>query len=790
MVKKRSSKDYERGSIEEAQAYYRDELGIADGWSPIDPEELKRFRAQQAKKKAQESQYYNEEGGALSNIKNAPEDAPSNRSYSTLVRPNVLHKFASYNTIFTLSGITEREIRDHSFLKNAPHDIIARTGGIGNPNLTSANVVKRTGDKDAIDRLVQDNYNKFVEDYRDSISILERGHDIFFENVNMLSTVGPNAERNLANFTKMEFQLHEPYGITFIEKVRAATAINGYEDYQDAPLLLTIEFKGFDEQGRQLTGEGIVRKIPILIVRVDFDVNEGGAKYDITAVPYTDLAFDDRFKFPRTSLSVTANNAREWALKVEKRIKDSMEEEKKENLREVIDEYRFVVSDDVAKIGGGYKKTVKSINSAIALDTSLLSTDLEPGPANKTIKIDSANGKAETNTSLVKYFEDAVRETYGYQRLANDFWTTYLERAGAIPEGGKKMSDAQLSELVNSPNFQKTLLENQYVDWFKIKTTVHTHTKDFDNITKMHRKTVIFKAVPYKVHILKLIKPGVSIRNLDFSKLVRKEYNYIYTGDNVDVQNLRINYKSAYYMRNVYDAKANEGIFSTLSDVYQKVFGAEKYPEPTKQIRQYPSIKKNRSTIDTPAGEGQRAQEFFDYLTNPEADMIRVEMDILGDPAYICQDMYVPLGERGNNKVFVKGDYDSLLESFNADQYNPLVLIRYRLPDDISDKDGLMFSDKNKYRDEDLFFNGVYQVVKVESKFDNGQFIQTLTCVRMNNQQGEGAPAVLAAAASKDSPIKNKSVAQIKAEKEKEIKEAAIKQAEKEFNDIVNDTVY
>jgi hypothetical protein len=112
------------------------------------------------------------------------------------------------------------------------------------------------------------------------------------------------------------------------------------------------------------------------------------------------------------------------------------------------------------------------------------------------------------------------------------------------------------------------------------------------------------------------------------------------------------------------------------------------------------------------------------------------------------------------------------------------------MPDDISERDGLMFSDKNKYRDEDLFFNGIYQVVKVESKFDNGQFLQTLTCVRMNNQQGEGAPAVLAAAASKDSPIKNKSVAQITAEKEKEIKEAAIKQAEKEFNDIVNDTVY
>ena len=38
----------------------------------------------------------------------------------------------------------------------------------------------------------------------------------------------------------------------------------------------------------------------------------------------------------------------------------------------------------------------------------------------------------------------------------------------------------------------------------------------------------------------------------------------------------------------------------------------------------------------------------------------------------------------------------------------------------------------------------MYQVYKVESKFDNGQFLQTLFCVRMNNQQGQGsAPRVL-----------------------------------------------
>ena len=675
----------------------------------------------------------------------------SKKTQRPFLRPNVLHKFASYNTIFTLSGITEREIQDHSFLTNAPHDIIARTGGIGDPRLTTgAATYKKTGDNDALDRLVQDKYNKFIENYQDSINILSRGHDVFFENINMLSTVGPNAERNLANFTKMEFQIHEPYGVTFVEKIRAATALNGYDDYQDAPLLLTIEFKGFDENGKPLNAEGLVRKIPILIVRVDFDVNVGGAQYTITAVPHPDLAFDDRFKFPRTTLEVKASDPQEWATQVERKLKESMEKEKKANLRQVIDEYKFLIDDEVKRIGGGYKEAVKTIFGQDDDESGLNSDFYVPPP-----KIKTANGKAETTTNLVKFFEDAVREAYGYQRLANDFWTTYLERAGTI-ESGQKITDEQLNKIINSDDFEKTLIGNQYVDWFKIKTTVQTDTNTFDNITKMHKKKIIFRAIPYKVHILKLIKPGVSVRRLDFSRLVRKEYNYIYTGENTDVQNLRINYKSAYYMRNVFDAKAGEGIFSTVSDAWQKVFGVEKYPEPTKQIRQYPSVIKNRSSIETVAGEGQRAQEFFDYLTNPEADMIRVEMDILGDPAYICQDMYVPLNAQGQNQIKNKGDYDSSIESFNAEQLSPLVLIRYRIPDDISDKDGLMFSKAATYRDEDLFFNGIYQVVKVESKFDNGQFLQTLTCVRMNNQQGEGAPAILQKAADRDFSVKEK----------------------------------
>ena len=161
------------------------------------------------------------------------------------VHDNLLHNFVTFNTIFTLSGLSEEELKTHAYLEQSfsPHDIIARTGGIVDAKFSEGKYDKQM---DEIRTQVRETYRQggvesvTTHDYNESVKILKMSHYIFFENVNILSTVGPNPERGLANFTKMEVELHEPFSITFVEKIRAATFINGYLDYQDAPLLLTI----------------------------------------------------------------------------------------------------------------------------------------------------------------------------------------------------------------------------------------------------------------------------------------------------------------------------------------------------------------------------------------------------------------------------------------------------------------------------------------------------------------------------------------------------------------------
>ncbi len=670
---------------------------------------------------------------------NPQENFNEKTTEGSTLHTNILHKFATYNTLFTLSGLKEEELQNRSFLTNPVHDVIARSGGIGGREGVniSASPFSQTGGQGAEDAILRREAKQYDDYYKDAVDVLERGRDIFFEEVNMLSTVGPSEERGLADFVKMEFKLHEPFGISFVEKMRAAARLQGYKDHLDAPMLLTIEFKGFNENGIPMEGQGTVRKIPVLITRVDLDVNEGGAIYDVTAVRINDLAFDDRFKFPRTVVNFTAQGLEQAGERLVEKLTNQILKERDElNVREVLDEYKIEFDPEILKNAGEQYVGEKSVQNARERGRGRGSESI--------IKIDTGEAVITNNTSIVRLIEDMVRQTKYYEDIATDLWATYLTRANAI-EKKKDIPTEDIKKLILSDEFEQIVSNNPFVDWFKIKTNVQTHYREpLDGINKMHRKTITYRVIPYKIHVLKFLRPGVFMKAGVARSQVMKQYNYIYTGENFDIQSLRINYKTAFYMRNAIEiSKGADSEFSKLDQFISRIKGTE---DPTKGditlMRSYPSAIKGRMLFNKSSqnnAKDARKQDFYDYLTNPTVDMMRIEMTILGDPAYLCQDQFIPLGE-GQQKSSRDRFDDKKFGCFNADSHTPLIELVYILPDDIDEKKGVMFDNKSMVKEENLFFAGVYQVVKIDSQMSNGQFLQTLTCVRLNNQQGEGVP--------------------------------------------------
>tara|TARA_B100001057_G_C22122342_1_gene671245 strand:- start:30 stop:542 length:513 start_codon:yes stop_codon:yes gene_type:complete len=164
--------------------------------------------------------------------------------------------------------------------------------------------------------------------------------------------------------------------------------------------------------------------------------------------------------------------------------------------------------------------------------------------------------------------------------------------------------------------------------------------------------------------------------------------------------------------------------------------------------------------------------------------MIRIEMEILGDPAYICQDAFMPIHkDKIEREKTFSVTYSDTYNSFNSDSFQPIINLSYRIPDEVDVKEGTMFSGA-KFRDENLFFNGIYQVNKIESKFDQGQFTQTLFCTRFNNQQGAGTTPITAGAQKSSAEI----IETIKDDRKlPSVKERLQKQKDEKLKDLIGD---
>ena len=434
-----------------------------------------------------------EEVNGISTGKNANEET----QHAGKNHENILHKFASYNTIFTLSGLGEEELKSQKYFSNAPHDIIARTGGIGDAKVTMTSATG-TSYESQVEKLERRTRAGFLTgevrdvgtSYEESLFFLQTSYDIFFENVNILSTTGPNTERGLANFTKMEFELHEPFGISLVEKIRAATFINGYLDYMDAPLLLTIEWKGWDEHGKEVKDSTLVRKIPIRVVKVAFEVDAGGAKYQCVAVAADDFAYDDRFKFPRRNITITRSTWDDWQKSLKEQLDEQMDDEIKEGLRQYKDEYNFLLSKEV-------REDCKDWGNA----GTLVHQSTQPGMsaqrrgANKSATIAAVDTTVDSYTSLVKLFEDAIRNGLGYTKIVNEFWYRFarkLMNESNSPKNEESME--KVTEYLISAKFQEDLKkeENQYINWFMIKPKFEVigsgENKKWDSIRKLHPK--------------------------------------------------------------------------------------------------------------------------------------------------------------------------------------------------------------------------------------------------------------------------------------------------------------
>ena len=650
------------------------------------------------------------------------------------VKPNVLNKYASYTYLFTLSGLSNSEIENpHSIVTGRPHDVVARSGGIGQDgnfsDFKSQEFRFSKGTNEAVKAEKFSRIEQVIPDAKNSDKILKRSHDIFFERVNITAVPRPNEERKLMNFTKIEMELSEPLGVTLFEKLRACAFNNGFIDHNDAPFLLTLEFRGYDSNGKMLGNVISKRHLPIVITNAEMDVSQAGTRYTLTAVPWTEFGMSNRFLYARCHGTVRGLTLDSVLNAFTDALNQAQAKEIEAQLRDLKDEY--VITMDSLFAGAGI--------TTEGMETESLG-----------YRGDNITITWRDNMSIAKIITDAVLGLDLFRNIditIEKYWT-------------------DLEVALNRGDDPTAKAPDPMIPWFKILTTIYTE-KDFDQKTKMHKKVIRYHIEPYFVHVLNFSVPGLG-GSEQWGKSVKKSYEYIFSGRNTEIIDLKLNYKYAYFQARLLDTTRSQPDTQPASKQDEKTkrdrlvkryYGQGIYPD-VLSLRGSPVGLKSADPSTQDRATRSNADEFFDYLTSPRGDMMKVDMTIMGDPAFIGQDMFLPMSRnfsKGNttanngriqtakfgdtatiNSVgTIKGvEWDDDRGCFNFDRSEPLVSLYFRFPTDINEKQGLM----DFQNLENVEFSGLYKVTQVESIFDQGTFTQQLLLVRFNNQHGGTKP--------------------------------------------------
>lgn len=642
------------------------------------------------------------------------------------VLPNPLDGLATYNTLFTMAALSKEEVNNPFSYRNSGFS-------------TKQVVLSSAGRYDA-----------------DRAPTASGTPEYFINNFKMDCMLTGSDATGTSNAINISFDVIEPYSMgLFLQSLQYSAIQAGNTNYLNgAVYCMKMEFVGFDDKGQSFIS--VAPKYYLMILKkTTFTVNEGGSQYKFEAVPFNHNAFSDIINKVYTDISITGENVKELLVTGERSLQNVLNEAQEKKAKEdteisIPDRYEIHFptssSDPLPGVNeeteGG--ATVNASNQAVTIKTSknilnVASFTSNPiGDASFNFQVDSAGNYVAPKASDVhdektgkvdrdKVTVNAKKRTFQYpqnQSLTQIITQCILE------------SDYAKKNLTAEPD------ANGLIDWFRIDMQVQI--QGFDPRRGDNAKKIIIRVMPYKLHSSIFANPqsrGVGYDNL--AGIIVKQYDYIYTGQNNDLLKFDIQINNAFYTAiaptpdGTGGRTQNQDISSAgnpdipKTEVPEGAAGAEPSLSPTGS----PQVKGDSRAGKKQAGgsgnvtsEYDIANQFHKAFLNNQAEMIKINFDIMGDPYYLVDSGiggYIAPAEKGSQ---VTSDGTANYEA--GDTY---IYLRFRTPVEPKENDGdYLFVDK-----ADNPFSGIYKAIKVENNFKDGTFKQTITAIRMPLQASD-----------------------------------------------------
>ena len=531
--------------------------------------------------------------------------------------------------------------------------------------------------------------------------------DYFIEDLEMESLM-PRAVRGATNQTRLNFKIIEPYGFTFIERLKAATKdYFGTLDFVKQHYLMVIRFHGYDENGNQISSKSASESsgfdnnrsdassmnekfIPFKFANITTRASTGAVEYMCESLPVNHFealsqkratipfqveivgqTLDDLFNGKSDLKTTSGKNT------ISTGLMDALRNQQKKYVetksQSIADEYKVTFA------GGniGKKKVMPPGDvakprtaSPIAGPTSLLSN---VGQVEKEIFTVSVTAGQQLQQSV-----DGILKTSQYITGQQKFYYDPVKKTW-LPKTG-----------------------NRVLAWYKITTKVEPIA--YDNIRKDYA---------YKIELIISPQQVTDVKNTAFPKDryrgVHKKYNYWFTGENTEVLDYEVEFNALYYT-SMSSKFSNEAFEQAELEEQENL--ASRAVGPPEQSGQ--------NGIGQSADEAARAAS---VLYSP-VDFARMEMTILGDPDFIQQgDIFYRAGK--NFSPFMEDG------SINYDSQEVFCEVNYNTIEDYDEDTGEAKPKDIQLKSVDQYVRTgtkglIYQIIAVKNRFSKGMFTQSL----------------------------------------------------------------
>ena len=626
--------------------------------------------------------------------------------------PNPLHNFASYTYAISLWWL---DIKDYTALAQCP-------------------------DVDQALAMTFPNSYVLAEDsglYPNQRLPGTGGLNYYLSNLRLTTHVQPGPHQGQSNMFKAKFTITEPYGSTLLNSMVSYSQIQNQGSYIDQRYIIQIDFFGYDDTGTMIPASqtSLFRKrFPVTISEMKMNITSAGSKYECTALPAGfEVKLATNCKLP-TSMQVTAGTFKELLDGVASEYNKYWLNEVKVGHRSLANTLKFDIDEDIA----ASTLTRPDTTPISQVDPNSNDAALGKVPFNftKDEDIDSIVQRAFSQSSFF------VRDQLGLgppnpnakQNNLATILNTYKTTCVAIPQGVAGNGTVCTAE--NSQDVQRNKLAYSFgINIHQYATFGGPHPLDSGPFADTRPHTVKF-------------------------------YNYTYTGENIDITDLKIDFNFKYYTAVIVGADSINAAQVTSNSANQTKaqyaassgFGATPnfYMNtilPQFQAAQILAPIRIESIInDASVSAGLRNQSdaiiAADVLKAKQeangADMLTVKLSIVGDPTLLKQDDWLyspsPTQSTNYNNWDTMGNYEFYLKygHLRMDVGKLVIGLQINTPIDI-DTDylntGLVFPPMVRNGTSASLFSGQYSINTIDSTFDKGQFSQELHLVRFFNQE-------------------------------------------------------